>query len=190
MLPVHGSHLENVYTIRSINDCYKVRDAAKKSKNILIVGASFIGLESAWSLKRELKDGATITVIDQNSAPMERSFGADIGNYWRKVHEEKGVRFIFGKTLKSIEGEGQAREVILSDGSRYSADLILVGVGVTPNTEILKNKIELAKDGGVITDPFLRTSNPNIFAAGDIANYPYFLTGERVRIEHYNEAIE
>jgi NADPH-dependent 2,4-dienoyl-CoA reductase/sulfur reductase-like enzyme len=70
----------------------------------VIIGASFIGLESAWSLKRELKENATVTVIDMVNAPMERSFGADIGNYWRKVHEEKGVKFIFGKTLKSIEG--------------------------------------------------------------------------------------
>eukprot|EP01016_Furgasonia_blochmanni_P049289 TRINITY_DN7465_c0_g2_i3.p1 TRINITY_DN7465_c0_g2~~TRINITY_DN7465_c0_g2_i3.p1 ORF type:complete len:491 (+),score=141.74 TRINITY_DN7465_c0_g2_i3:1-1473(+) len=172
-----GVNLQNVYTVRTIEDAQRLRDSVKNAKNVVIIGASFIGLESASSIKKELKDNANVIVADMAQVPAERVFGKEVGSAIQTLHEQNGVQFALGKGLKSIEGSnGKVQEVVFSDGSRIQADVVLLGTGVSPATDIIKNQLQTTKDGGIITDPYLRSSDHNVFAAGDVACYPYWYT--------------
>lgn len=188
--PVPGTDLKNVFTVRSFGDLEGIRNASKGAKNVVIVGGSFIGMETAANFKNEFKDNINVTVVDMTKTPFEKALGNEVGSVLQKYHEEKGVKFHLNAGLKSIEGSGSVKEVVLADGTKIPADLVIVGTGVRPNSEPVANVLKLAEDGGVYTDQYLQSSDPKVFAAGDVANIPYWYTGSRERIEHYNEAIQ
>jgi apoptosis-inducing factor 3 len=176
-LDVPGGDLPHVHTLRSLADARAIIAAAVGAKRVVVVGASFIGLEATASLRAR---GIEVHVIAPDPHPFGRVLGPELGTFLRTVHEEHGVKFHLGRTVASVEADA----VTLSDGARLPADLVVVGIGVRPALG-LAEAAGLKLDRGVVVDERLQASAAGVFAAGDIARYPYKPTGEHVRIEHW-----
>lgn len=176
-LPIPGADLEHVHYLRTLANSRSIIAAAKDAKKAVVIGASFIGLEVAASLRAREVD---VHVVAPEQVPLERILGPDIGRSIRSTHESEGVTFHLGRTSKEIT----ASKVILDDGMQLDADLVVVGVGVRPAMSLAENA-GARIDKGVVVDEYLETSIPGIFAAGDIARYPDPRSGESVRIEHW-----
>ncbi|HEY7184501.1 MAG TPA: FAD-dependent oxidoreductase [Blastocatellia bacterium] len=183
-LPIAGMDLKNVLTLRSFADSDAIIAAAERAKRAVVIGASFIGMEAASSLKTR---GLEITVVAPDQAPFEKALGGRIGALFQKIHEDNGVRFRLGANVSRITGNGKVEAVEIESGEKIEADLVVVGVGVKPATDFLKG-VELSNDGGVVVDEHLRAAD-GLYAAGDIANFPS-MTGERQRIEHWRTALQ
>jgi NADPH-dependent 2,4-dienoyl-CoA reductase/sulfur reductase-like enzyme len=172
-LQIPGADLPHVLTLRSLEDSRAIIARAKGS--VVVLGASFIGLEAAASMK---KRGLEVAVVAPEAVPLERVMGLQLGKFIKALHEEKGVKFHLGRKPASI-GE---KEVKLDDGTVVPADVVVMGVGVRPNTA-LAEAAGLKVDKGVVVDACLRTSAPNVYAAGDIARFPF--AAASARIEHW-----
>lgn len=176
-LQAPGAELPHVHTLRSLADCRAIIDAAGEAERAVVIGASFIGMEVAASLRgRELQ----VAVVAPDSVPFERTLGKELGGMLRALHEGRGVEFHLGRTASEIGSDG----VMLDDGSRLEADLVVVGIGVRPNTG-LAEAAGLEVGDGVLVNEYLETSAPGVFAAGDIARWPRPGTDDRVRVEHW-----
>lgn len=191
---VPGVNLENVLVLRNIEDQINLKNKLKSEdavQNIVIIGASFIGMETASAIKKELKDKVNITVVDIFKAPFERVLGKEVGSALGEMHKSNGINLLLEKGLKSLNGENKIASATLTDGTILPADIVLLGTGISPNISLGKiGGLEICKKNrGFQTDAFLRTSRHNVFAAGDAASFPYWQTGNQTRIEHYNEAI-
>jgi apoptosis-inducing factor 3 len=176
-LGVPGSDLPHVHYLRTLADSRALIAAATAARRVVVIGASFIGLEVAASLRTR---GLAVSVVAPEARPMETIFGPEVGDLVRQVHEDHGVAFHLGTTATSFDPNG----VTLQNGERLDADFIVVGIGVRPQTA-LAEAAGIAVDRGVTVDPYLATSVRGIWAAGDIARWPDRLTGETIRIEHW-----
>lgn len=176
-LQIPGADAPHVHYLRTVSDCQAIIDEASKAKHAAVIGASFIGLEVAASLRQR---NVAVDVIAPESCPMEKVLGREVGGFLRSLHESHGVRFHLGTTASAID----AGAVILESGEPIEADLVVAGVGVRPRTG-LADQAGIATDHGVVVDEHLQTSVPGIFAAGDIARWPDPYTGERMRVEHW-----
>ena len=175
-LEIPGGGLPHVCYLRTLADSRRIIDKAKKAKRAVVIGASFIGLEVAASL-RERK--VEVAVVGKHPQPLEKILGDEVGNLIRKTHEAHGVRFYLGRTPALI----QERHVQVDDGTILDCDLVVVGIGVRPNTG-LAEKGGIATDDGVLVNEYLETNVPGIFAAGDIARWPDPRAG-RIRLERW-----
>ena len=185
-LPFQSTNTQkNVFLLRSFSDCDAILTAAEKGKRAIVIGASFIGMETAASLKTR---GCEVTVVAPDEVPFQKVLGTEIGRLFKDIHERKGVRFKSGASVASFEGSEKVEAVLLEDGERIEADFVVVGVGVKPATEFLHG-VELHKDGGVITNEYLEIAD-RVYAAGDIAHFPDPRTGEMTRIEHWRTALQ
>jgi len=176
-LDIPGATSSVVHYLRTFADSKAIVARAAEAKAVVVVGASFIGLEVAASLRAR---GLAVHVVAPESQPLEKVMGPEVGRFIRQVHEEKGVEFHLGQTVTSVEG----RLVTLSDGTTLDSDFLVLGVGVRPLIAIAEGA-GLAIDRGVAVDEYLETSVPGIFAAGDIARWPDPHTGDKIRVEHW-----
>jgi NADPH-dependent 2,4-dienoyl-CoA reductase/sulfur reductase-like enzyme/nitrite reductase/ring-hydroxylating ferredoxin subunit len=176
-LNIGGSDAPHVHYLRTLEDSRRIIKAAATAKRSVVIGASFIGLEVAASLRER---GVEVVVVGPEEVPLQRVLGREVGSFIRGVHEQHGVSFRLGRTPTSITPSS----VVLDDGEELPSELVVIGVGVTPATE-LASAAGLDVDNGIIVDEFLRTSDPNIFAAGDLARWRDVHSGESLRVEHW-----
>jgi 3-phenylpropionate/trans-cinnamate dioxygenase ferredoxin reductase subunit len=168
---------ERILYLRTLGDCRGIIERIGGARSAVIVGASFIGLEVAASL---VTRGLKVDVVAPEKIPLERALGAELGGLVRKVHEEKGVTFHLGRTVKAVEDKA----VLLDDGTRLAADMVVAGIGVRPNLELAASA-GLTIDNGVAVNEFLETNVKGVFAAGDVARWPDAYSDVRLRIEHW-----
>ncbi len=176
-LPIPGADQPHVHTLRSLADSRAIIKAAESAKRVLVIGASFIGLEVAASLRARKVE---VHVVAPEERPMEKILGKEMGDFIRALHAENGVHFHLKDTVEKLDG----RRATLKGGSTIEADLVVVGVGVKPRLA-LAEQAGLAIDRGVSVNEYLETSIPGIFAAGDIARWPDPHSGQNIRVEHW-----
>jgi 3-phenylpropionate/trans-cinnamate dioxygenase ferredoxin reductase component len=186
-LPVPGGDLEGVLYLRSLAEAIFIKKRIEESQRIVVVGGGFIGLELA-AVASAL--GKSVTVIETLPRVMARVVAPIISEFFRELHTSRGVKILCGATVKEIRGaNNRVKEVVASDGSVYPADLVLVGIGVTPNIELARDA-GLAVSNGIAVNEYLQTEDPNIFAIGDCAEYPNSFAGGRVRLESVQNAAD
>nr|WP_253865771.1 FAD/NAD(P)-binding oxidoreductase [Prauserella halophila] len=186
-LPVPGSDLDGVHSLRTLADAEAVRAAMAGCESALVVGAGFIGLEFAAAAR---KRGLPVTVVEAAERPLGRALSAEMAEHITEAHRSNGVDLRLGAGVTAFLGDnGRVRGAIGTDGTEYTADLVLVGVGVVPRDE-LAVQAGLAVDNGIVVDEHLRTSDPDIYAIGDCASFPHLFTGTRVRLESVQNATD
>lgn len=166
-----------LFYLRTWGDADALRGVADAVRNVVIIGAGFIGLEAAASLRER---GLDVTVVAPQERPLENVLGSEAAAFVRRTHESHGVRFRLGRRPAEI----RPGSVVLDDGSELPCDIVIAGVGVEPDVA-LAARAGLAVDRGIVVDEHLRTSAPNVFAAGDAARFPDFRTGQSLRVEHW-----
>lgn len=186
-LPVPGAQLDGVVQLRTVDDADMLRGFLDHGGRVVVIGAGFIGLEFA-SVAAER--GADVMVIETAERPMARVLSKEMAAYFRAAHEARGIRFQFGATAARLSGRSRVEAVETNDGQRFPADIVLVGIGAIPNTQIAE-EAGLAVGNGIIVNEHLTTSDPLISAIGDCALHPnpYAVNGT-VRLESVQGAVD
>jgi 3-phenylpropionate/trans-cinnamate dioxygenase ferredoxin reductase component len=184
-LSVPGADLDGVQYLRSVDDSERIKAGFAQAHRVAIIGAGWIGLETAAAARNA---GLDVTLLERSELPLLHVLGPETAPIFADLHRDHGVDLRTQVAVAELTGRnGAVTGVILSDGSRIDADMVLVGVGITPNTQ-LAAEAGLDVDNGILVDEHLRTSDPNIFAAGDVANAYNPRLGRHIRVEHWANA--
>ncbi|HEY8471505.1 MAG TPA: FAD-dependent oxidoreductase [Natronosporangium sp.] len=184
-LSVPGADLQNVRYLRTLDESDMLRARLRNGGRVVVIGAGWIGLEVAAAARGY---GAEVTVVEMDQLPLRKVLGDEVATLYRDLHVAHGVEFKFGTGVQEFRGDGDTLStVVLSDGTELPADLALVAIGITPATE-LAVVAGLTVDNGIVTDPALRTSDPDIYACGDVAQVPNPVAGRPLRVEHWANA--
>lgn len=184
-LKLPGSDFEGIYYLRTIEDCDTIKEAAAKSKEVAIVGGGFIGCEVAATLRGK---GLKVTLIHKSPQLLSAAIDQETTHWIQGYHSKKGVNILLNANVVKFSGvDGKVRAVELDDGKSVPADFVVVGIGITPNTE-LAEKAGLKIDGGVFTNEYLETSADGVYAAGDIARFYSPVFKRSLRVEHVDVA--
>jgi len=184
-LSIPGAELDGVLYLRSFQDSDTLRERLDRGGAVIVVGAGWIGTEVAASARQR---GLEVTVLDPASVPLERVMGTEVGAIYSDIHTDQGVQMLMGTGVEAFEGDGAVERVRTSDGRELECDFAVVGVGVEPRTW-LAAQAGIAVDNGILVDEHLQTSAPGVFAAGDVANSHHPFYGERIRVEHWANAL-
>ncbi|GIH28252.1 pyridine nucleotide-disulfide oxidoreductase [Acrocarpospora phusangensis] len=185
-LPVDGADLDGVHYLRTLADSQALRAGFGHGGDVVIIGAGWIGLETAAAAR---KAGCRVVVVEPEPTPLHRTLGRQLGEVFADLHRRNGVTFRFGATVTRLRGEGgQVREVVLDDGQALPADDVVVGIGATPNVELAR-AAGLEVRSGIVVDETLRSADPDIYAAGDVAEHAHPLLGRHIRVEHWANAL-
>jgi 3-phenylpropionate/trans-cinnamate dioxygenase ferredoxin reductase subunit len=184
-LAIPGADLEGVVYLRTVQDSDALRARLDRGGAAVVVGAGWIGSEVAASARQR---GLEVTVIEPMAVPLERVLGTDVGAVYRDIHTDHGTKMLMGTGVEAFEGDRSVERVRTSDGRVLECDFVVVGVGVQPRTR-LAARAGLEVDDGVLVDEHLETGVPGVFAAGDVASAHHPFYGERIRVEHWANAL-
>jgi NADPH-dependent 2,4-dienoyl-CoA reductase/sulfur reductase-like enzyme len=184
-LEVPGADLDGVLYLRTLDDSRELRRRLAPGVRVTIAGAGWIGLEVAAAARAA---GADVTVVEMAQLPLHRVLGDELGSLFADLHRAHGVRFRFGAAIRSINGVDAVASVTVTGDDEIPADIVVVGIGIRPNTQ-LAEQAGLTVANGVCVDEQLRTSDPRIFAAGDVASAAHPLLGTSIRVEHWANAL-
>ncbi|GIH90268.1 NAD(P)/FAD-dependent oxidoreductase [Planobispora siamensis] len=185
-LDVPGADLEGVHYLRTVGDSERLREALRGGdRAVVVVGAGWIGLETAAAAREY---DCEVTVVEPRPIPLEAALGPEMGAFFAGVHRRHGTGLRLGTGVTGFAGDGRVEAVVTDAGDEIRADMVIVGVGVRPNDELAR-QAGLPVDNGILVDQALRTDDPDIYAAGDVANAFNPLYGERIRAEHWANAL-
>ena len=184
-LTVPGAELDGLHYLRTMADSDRLREAISAASRIVVIGAGWIGCEVSASARQM---GIDVVVVEAAQLPLERVLGPELGRFYLDVHADHGVEMRLGAGVSELRGGRRVEEVVLEDGSAVAGDLVVVGVGVAPRTELAQGA-GLKLDNGVVTDEWLTTSAPTVFAAGDVASSWHPILQRRIRLEHWSSAL-
>jgi 3-phenylpropionate/trans-cinnamate dioxygenase ferredoxin reductase component len=184
-LPVPGADLDGVLYLRTVEDSDTLRERIEQGGKLVTIGAGWIGSEVAASARQK---GCEVSIVEQTAVPLEGVLGPELGRIYRDIHADHGVEFLGDTGVEAFEGDGRVEAVRAGDGRRIEADFVVVGIGVAPRTK-LAEAAGLPIDNGVLVSEFLQVEGTEIFAAGDVANAANPFYGERIRVEHWANAL-
>jgi 3-phenylpropionate/trans-cinnamate dioxygenase ferredoxin reductase component len=183
---VPGLDLDGVHLLRTVEESRRLREALRTGGRVVVVGAGWIGLETAAAARGH---GCEVTVVEPQRVPLSAALGPEMGAFFADVHRRHGVDLRFGRGVTGMRGAGRVSAVVLDDGTELPADVVIVGIGARPAVE-LADQSGLAVDNGILVDESLRTDDPDVYAAGDVANAHNPRYGRRIRVEHWANASE
>ena len=178
-----GADLEGVFDLRTVEDCERIQDAARSGRHVVVIGLGFIGCEASASLRTL---GLEVTAIDPAHAPLIRVLGPEVAGVIADLHRSRGVQLVLGDGVDRLEGGERVERVGTRSGRKFDCDFVVAGIGIDPEVDLLR-AAGARISNGVEVDEYCRTSLPDVFAAGDIADHAHPLFG-RIRVEHYNNA--
>jgi len=184
-LEIPGAELGNVHYLRSLDDSKAIRQSAQNVKRVVVIGSGFIGMEVAAVLAQK---GIEVTMVLRDDRIWKQFFSPQMSRFFEGYYAVRSVRFIRMATVKQLLGDRTVSSAVLADGQTIACEMLVAGIGVRPVTELLANSgVEVAD--GVVVNEYLESSRPDIFAAGDVANYKDVLFGKHKRVEHWDNAV-
>ncbi len=186
ILRVDGANLDGIHYLRAFGNSEGIRDAAAGANRVVLIGGSYIGCEVAASLKA---GGTDCAIVMMEPVALSTGFGEEVGRYFHDLLESKGIEIHGGEKLQGFEGDGTVEAVVTESGKRIEGDAVVVGAGVKPDVMVAK-KAGLEVDDGIICDSTLQTSVEGIYAAGDVCSYDSKIHGRRLRVEHWDVAMQ
>jgi 3-phenylpropionate/trans-cinnamate dioxygenase ferredoxin reductase subunit len=184
-LTTPGGQLPGIFQLRTVEDCDRIRAAATPGRRAVVIGLGFIGSEVTASLRQM---GVEVTAVDGNPVPLARVLGPEVGAVLAAIHREKGAELVLEDAVAAFEGAGRVERVRTKKGRVLACDFVVAGIGIVPNTELLA-AAGAKVDNGVLVDEHCRTTLPDVYAAGDVANHLHPLFG-RLRVEHWNNGYQ
>jgi NADPH-dependent 2,4-dienoyl-CoA reductase/sulfur reductase-like enzyme len=185
ILRVPGASLQNVFYLRSLDDSKALQQALGSRKTAVVIGGGFIGMEVAAVLAQK---NLEVTMILSDDRIWSRLFSPEMSNFFEAYYAARGVRFLKNARVTELRGDGGVRSVVLADGQAIACEMVVAGIGAVPVTECLNNS-GIQVDDGVVVNEYLETSQRDIYAAGDVANYLDVIFGKRRRVEHWDNAV-
>jgi 3-phenylpropionate/trans-cinnamate dioxygenase ferredoxin reductase subunit len=186
ILRLEGAENEGIHYMRAYGNADAIREDAKAASKVVLVGGSYIAAEVAASLAAT---GAHCTMVAVEEVALSRTFGDDAGRFFQQGLEEHGVTFVGGESVSAFEGDGRVGAVLTESGRSFDCDLVVVGAGVKPDV-MLAQRAGLEVGDGIVCDSKLQTSVPGIYAAGDVCSYDSVVHGRRIRVEHWDVAMQ